>query len=191
MRKKNVYIIAGPNGSGKTTFAKKFLPDYAKCQNFVNADLIAQGLSPFSPRVAAMKAGKLVLEQIHTLAKKNVDFAFETTLAGKSYVHFFKDLKTKNYSIHLFFLWIPDAELALARIRDRVADGGHDVPATDVRRRFYRGLFNLFKFYMPLLNSWILFNNSNATPSIIAWARDDNLVIIDKDLFEKISKVAQ
>jgi predicted ABC-type ATPase len=121
---KNVYIIAGPNGSGKTTFARKFLPDYAKCKNFVNADLIAQGLSPFSPRSAAIKAGRLVLEQIHSLAGRNAEFAFETTLSGKAYLTFLKALKEKGYTISLFFLWIPNSELALVRIKDRVAEGG-------------------------------------------------------------------
>ena len=96
MKHKNVYIIAGPNGSGKTTFANKFLPYYAKCSNFVNADLIAKGLSPFVPRTAAIKAGRLVLEQIRSLADKNVDFAFETTLSGKSYLRFIAELKKKN-----------------------------------------------------------------------------------------------
>jgi len=100
MKNKNVYIIAGPNGSGKTTFAKKFLQDYVKCPNFVNADLIAQGLSPFSPRSAAIKAGKLVLSQIHEFAKTEVDFAFESTLAGKSYVNLLKELKSKGYKLH-------------------------------------------------------------------------------------------
>lgn len=101
---KNVYIIAGPNGSGKTTFAKKFLPDYVKCQNFVNADLIAQGLSPFSPSSSAIKAGKLVLQQIREFARRDVDFAFETTLSGKAYIRLFKDLKKRTYRLHLFFL---------------------------------------------------------------------------------------
>jgi predicted ABC-type ATPase len=186
--KKNIYIIAGSNGSGKTTFARKFLPDYAKCTNFVNADLIAQGLSPFSPRIAAMKAGRLVLEQIHNLADKNSDFAFETTLAGKSYVSFLKNLKHRGYFIRLFFLWIPNPELALARIKDRVAEGGHDVPAADVRRRFSRGIYNLFKLYRPILDSWMLFDNSRATPSLIVKEKYNKLVIIDEHLFDRIIK---
>lgn len=103
MKIRNVYIIAGPNGSGKTTFANKFLPGYAKCSNFVNADLIARGLSPFSPQSAAIKAGRLVLEQIHNLARKNVDFAFETTLSGKSYTRLLTILKKRGYVINLFF----------------------------------------------------------------------------------------
>lgn len=103
MKNKNVYIIAGPNGSGKTTFAGEFLPEYVKCVNFVNADLIAQGLAPFGPQAAAIKAGKLVLEQIYEYARRGVDFAFETTLSGKSYVGLLAKLKAKGYSLHLFF----------------------------------------------------------------------------------------
>ena len=188
---KNVYIIAGPNGAGKTTFARKFLPDYAKCPNFVNADLIAQGLSPFSPRAAAIKAGRLVLEQVRNLAEKNVDFAFETTLSGKSYISFLEALKNKGYTINLFFLWIPNSELALSRIKDRVATGGHDVSAVDVKRRFHRGLYNFFKHYKPLADTWLLFNNADATPQLIARERNGKAEIIDKELFEKITKIAR
>ena len=187
MGTKNAYMIAGPNGSGKTTFAKKFLPEYAKCTNFVNADLIAQGLSPFSPRVAAMKAGRLVLGQIRDFAERNIDFAFETTLAGKSYVLLLKELKKKGYDLHLFFLWIPSPELALARIKERVAEGGHDVPVQDVRRRFQRGMQNLFKLYKPLLDSWMLFDNAGSIPKLIAEERNDRPSILDKDLYDKIT----
>ena len=186
MKNKNVYIIAGPNGSGKTTFAKKFLPDYAKCPNFINADLIAQGLSPFSPSRVAIKAGKLVLSQIRDYIKSNVDFAFESTLAGKLYVNLFKELKKKGYKLHLFFLWVPDAELAIVRIKDRVAEGGHNVPAEDVRRRFKRSISNFFKLYRPLLDSWMLFNNISAKPILIAKKNNGDIDIIEKELFEKI-----
>ncbi|MDD5464947.1 MAG: zeta toxin family protein [Candidatus Omnitrophica bacterium] len=188
MKTKNVYIIAGPNGSGKTTFANEFLPEYAKCQNFVNADLIAQGLSPFSPRAAAIKAGRLVLEQIRSLAEKNVDFAFETTLSGKSYVRLLTSLKNKGYTINLFFLWIPNAEFALGRIKDRVASGGHDVLAADVKRRFNRGIYNFFKYYKPLSDTWLLFNNADAIPRLIAREKDGKTDIIDKEMYEKIIK---
>jgi len=186
---RNVYIIAGSNGSGKTTFAKRFLPDYAGCRNFVNSDLIAQGLSPFSPQVVAMKAGRLVLEQINDLARKGLDFGFETTLAGKFYINRLKDLKQNGYSLHLFFLWVPTVELAIARIKDRVAEGGHNVPAQDVRRRFSRGIYNFIKFYRPLLDSWMLLNNSSTTPSLIAKEKENHLTIIDKNLFRDISKM--
>ena len=161
MKNKNIYVIAGPNGSGKTTFAMMFLPEYAKCPNFVNADLIAQGLAPFGPRAAAIKAGKLVLQQIREYAARGIDFSFETTLSGKSYVSLLTDLKAKGYSLHLFFLWIPTPELAIARIKERVAEGGHYVPAEDVRRRFVRGISNFSALYEPLFDSWMLFDNSN------------------------------
>ena len=144
MKNKAVYIIAGPNGSGKTTFAQLFLPDYVQCPNFVNADLIAKGLAPFGPPAAAIKAGKLVLQQIHDYARRGADFAFETTLSGKSYASLLTELKSKGYALHLFFLWIPSPELAIARIKDRVAEGGHNVPVEDVRRRFIRGIHNFF-----------------------------------------------
>ncbi|MDD5692161.1 MAG: zeta toxin family protein [Candidatus Omnitrophica bacterium] len=189
MKNKNVYIIAGPNGSGKTTFATMFLPDYVKCPNFVNADLIAQGLAPFEPRNAAIKAGRLVLQQIWEFSRRGVDFGFETTLSGKSYVSLLSDLRANGYSLHLFFLWIPSPELALARIKERVADGGHDVPADDVRRRFRRGISNFFNLYEQLLDSWMLFDNSKARPVLIAKRRNGRVEIIDETLFALIRKM--
>jgi len=191
MAKKNVYIIAGPNGSGKTTFAKLFLPDYVNCPNFVNADLIAQGLAPFGPQAAAIKAGKLVLQQIENYANRGIDFAFETTLSGKSYANFLARLKNKGHALHLFFLWIPSPDLAIARIKDRVVEGGHHVPAEDVRRRFVRGIRNFFKLYESMLDSWILFDNSKARPRLIAKKRNGHNEIIDKELFVKIQKAAR
>ena len=185
---KDVYIIAGPNGSGKTTFANKFLPDYAKCRNFINADLIAQGLSPFSPSNAAIKAGKLVLSQIHEFAKDGVDFAFESTLAGKLYVNLFRELKAKGYRLHLFFLWISDADLAIARIKDRVAEGGHNVPVKDIKRCFKRSIYNFFKLYRSLLDSWMFFNNDGSIPDLIAKGENGRVSVIDKKLFEGIKK---
>ena len=191
MKHKNVYIIAGPNGSGKTTFAKLFLPDYVRCPNFVNADLIALGLAPFEPRAAAMKAGKLVLQQINQYAKRGVDFAFETTLSGKSYANLLALLKKMGYSLHLFFLWIPSAELAIARIRDRVAEGGHYVPAEDVRRRFARGLSNFSALYEPLVDSWMLFDNSKSRPILIAKRKNGHTEIVNEGLFATIQKIAR
>lgn len=191
MKNKNVYIIAGPNGSGKTTFARKFLPLYAHCENFINADLIAQGLSPFSPSVASMKAGRLVLQEIQNFSARGLDFAFETTLSGKAYISLLKELKSKGYRINLFFLWIPSVDLALGRIKDRVASGGHDVPAIDVKRRFRRSAFNFLNFYRSLLDSWYLFDNSTAAHSLVAKEKDGKLSIMDTDLFTKILKVVE
>ena len=188
MKNKNLYIIAGPNGSGKTTFARKFLPDHAECTHFINADLIAQGLSPFSPVVAAMKAGRLVLKEIQELSGKGISFAFETTLSGKTYLSLIKSLKNTGYQIHLFFLWIPSPNLALERIKERVASGGHDVPAADVRRRFRRSVDNFFKVYESYLDSWMLFDNSEETPRLVAEKASGKLSIKDTELFSKISK---
>jgi predicted ABC-type ATPase len=146
-RRPNLYIIAGPNGAGKTTFARKFLPQYAECLEFVNADLIAGGLSPFAPERAAILGGRLMLEQIHSLAERGLDFGFETTLSGKTYVKLLRDMKKRGYLIHILFLWIINVELALERIQLRVRNGGHHIPETIVRRRFSRSLSNFFRFY--------------------------------------------
>ncbi|UCB57755.1 MAG: zeta toxin family protein [Candidatus Omnitrophota bacterium] len=182
----NLYIIAGPNGAGKTTFAKEFLPKYAQCKNFVNADLIAQGLAPFNSRSVEIKAGKILLRQIHELAQKCEDFSFETTLSGKSYLPFLKKLKKQGYYIHLFFLWIPNVELALKRIRERVANGGHNIPSKDVRRRFSRSINNFVNYYKPLLDMWMIFDNSAVPPHLIAKAQSSKLEILDENLFNKI-----
>ena len=186
--KPNLYIIAGPNGSGKTTFVQKFLPYYAECLNFVNADLIASGLSPFSPEIAAIKAGKIMLEQINDYGKKGSDFAFETTLSGKTYIKLLNDLKNKGYKIHLYFLWVRDVELSIERVAERVRMGGHDVSLHVIRRRFSRGLSNLFNAYRPLLDSWIMFDNSTDEPRIIAHEKDGILTVIDGNLFDTLYK---
>jgi predicted ABC-type ATPase len=149
----SLYIVAGPNGAGKTTFAREFLPNYVECLEFVNADLIASGLSPFSPERAAMRAGRLMLERIHFLADRATDFGFETTLSGKSYVRLLKDLKSRGYRIYLYFLWVDNVDIALERVAERVQRGGHNVPENIVRRRFNRGLPNLFIFIVRFWTS--------------------------------------
>ncbi len=188
-RRPNLYIIAGPNGAGKTTFARRFLPDYAKCLEFVNVDLIASGLSPFDPERAALKAGRIMLEQIHSLGDRGLDFGFETTLSGKSYLRLLNELKQrKGYNIHLFFLWISSVKLALDRIELRVQQGGHNIPGAVVRRRFDRGVSNFFHFYRPLADRWIIFNNSADVPEVIAFEESGKLEIADPDLFGLLSK---
>ena len=183
-RRPNLYIIAGPNGAGKTTFAKKFLPDYVKCLEFVNVDLIAGGLSPFEPEKAALRAGRVMLEQIHSLGNQGHDFGFETTLSGKSYVRLINELKLKKgYTIHLFFLWIASVKLALERIELRVRQGGHNILEAIVRRRFDRGPSNFFQFYQPIVDRWIIFDNSGDVPEVTAFEESGKLEIVDSDRF--------
>jgi len=184
----NLYIVAGPNGAGKTTFAREFLPNYAECLEFVNADLIAGGLAPFYPERAAIRAGRLMLEQIRLLAGQEQDFGFETTLAGKSYIRLLAGLKTRGYRIHLYFLWIKNVEIAIERIAARVQRGGHSVPEDIVRRRFQRGLTNFFNLYRPLLDFWIIFDNSTEIPSVIAYEELGKENIIDPQLYKKLSE---
>lgn len=184
----HLYIIAGPNGAGKTTFAREFLPHYAECYEFINADLIAEGLSPFAATTAAFRAGRLMLEQIRLLGQRRLDFAFETTLSGKSYLPLLQKLKKEGYSLHLFYLWLPSVDLALARVADRVRLGGHNVPEAIVRRRFSKGLRNLFQLYRPLLNSWVILDNSTAAPRIIAGEDSGKLRIQNKEIYAMLSK---
>ena len=185
-RKPNCYIVAGSNGAGKTTFATEFLPRYADCVNFINPDLIAGGLSPFDPGAALARAGRLVLEWIKEMSKARTDFAFETTLSGRSYVRVIRELRTVGYRIHMFYLWIPGPELGLARIRDRVEEGGHDVPARDVRRRYGRTLTNLFTMYRPLVDLLQVFDNSRQTPRLIFMDEAGKTAVYDDMLYEQM-----
>jgi predicted ABC-type ATPase len=142
MSDKRLLIIAGPNGAGKTTFAQEFLPGEAECLHFVNADLIAAGLSPFSPEAAAVQAGRIMLAQIHQHVLREEGFAFETTLSGRIYSRLIPEWQGRGYTIKLFFLQLPTPEMAIARVRQRVAAGGHNVPEGVIRRRFAAGLAN-------------------------------------------------
>lgn len=182
----NCYIVAGSNGAGKTTFATRFLPHYADCVNFINPDLIARGLSPFDPDAALARAGRLVLESIQDASKSHADFAFETTLSGRSYVRVIRDLRARGYRIHMFYLWIPSAQLALSRIRDRTESGGHNVPEADVRRRFGRTVTNLFTLYRPLVDLLQVFDNSMANPRLIFMDEGGKTTVYDDMLYRQM-----
>jgi len=153
-------IIAGPNGAGKTTFAREFLPREARIVRFVNADLIAAGLSPLKPELAAMSAGRLLLSELDRLAAARVDFAFESTLSGLTYAARMKEWKQAGYRIEIIFLRMASVRLALRRIADRVRQGGHAVPEVDVRRRFQRGWANFQTTYRALADVWAVYDNS-------------------------------
>ena len=183
-RSPTVYVIAGPNGAGKTRFATDFLPEFVQCREFVNADLIAAGLSPFAPESQAMRAGRLLLIRIKELAEARQDFGFETTLAGRAYVRLISELRQSGCEVILFFLWLPTAEMAMARVAGRVRQGGHDVPETTITRRFHAGLRNFFKLYAPLVNSWCLYNGSQLPPELIADCIDGIVRVHQLDSYE-------
>jgi predicted ABC-type ATPase len=182
-----VYIIAGPNGAGKTTFATEYLPDFVQCREFVNADLIAAGLSPFAPETQAMRAGRLLLTRIKELSTAHRNFGFETTLAGRSYVKVLSDLKTARYRLVLFFLWLPSADLAVARVANRVRQGGHGIPEGTIRRRFNAGLRNLFDSYRRLMDDLWLYDASESPPSLVAHESNGVRKLYQPNLYQSIA----
>ncbi len=168
MGNKRIIIIAGPNGAGKTTFATEFLPREADCPIFVNADLIAKGLSPFHPELVAIRSGRIMLEQIHDYAERGENFAFETTLSGLGYAGMIPRWRETGYRVKLFFLQLPTPEMAIARVRQRVLEGGHDVPEAVIRRRFDKGWHRFQHLYRELVDEWALYDNSGGTPVLLA-----------------------
>lgn len=161
-------IIAGPNGAGKTTFAREFLPVEAHCPVFVNADLIAAGLSPFAPEAAAIKAGRIMLAEIDDHVAHRRSFALETTLSGRAYAAKVQHWRSLSYQVNLYFLQLPTAEMAIERVRLRVAQGGHHIPAEVVRRRFAAGLQQFETTYKPIVNAWFLYDNQHRQPTLLA-----------------------
>jgi len=159
MAKPTIYLIAGCNGAGKTTFAMEFLPHEVKCLRFYNADEIARGLSPLDPSAGAIRAGRVLLNEIRDSLDRHETFALESTLSGKTYVRIFKRALTSGYDLELHYLWLSNVEQAIARVRRRVRMGGHDVPTGDIRRRFKRSLAHLVDDYLPLATRWALWDN--------------------------------
>ncbi len=164
---KKIIIIAGPNGAGKTTFAEEFLPKEANCPIFVNADLIAAGLAPFDPERAVIKAGRLMLEEIFEHVEQKESFAFETTLSGRSYARLIPSWRLEGFIVKLFFLRLDSPDLAIARVQQRVKEGGHNVPELIIRRRFDAGLRNFKTIYKPIVNEWVLYDNSGSAPLLL------------------------
>ena len=170
---KKIIIIAGPNGAGKTTFARAFLPAEAQCPRFINADLIAAGLSPFLPETAAFKAGRLMLQEIASCAEHGESFAFETTLSGLVYLRHIRDWRELGYHVSLFFLRLPSADMAIARVAERVRQGGHNIPEFAIRRRFDSGRKNFENRYRDAVDAWALYDNSGNEPVLIEWGEQE------------------
>ena len=167
MAEKRIIIVAGPNGAGKTTFAREYLPQEADCPTFVNADLIAEGLSPFGPDVAAIRSGRVMLSEIRRHALAGRSFAFETTLSGRGYVRKIRRWRTDGYHVALLFLSLPSPEDAINRVAERVRQGGHDVPEHVIQRRFASGWTNFREVYGHEVDEWFLYDNSGSVPVLI------------------------
>ena len=163
-----IYVIAGCNGAGKTTFARQFLPHEVKCLNFLNADLIAQGLSPLDTGAAALKAGRILLAEFRLFVAKKQTFAFESTLSGRTYIGLLQQAKLAGFQIYLHYLWLPNPTMAIARVRDRVKIGGHHVPAADIRRRYGRSLLHFVNDFAPLADRWAVWDNQTSPPILMA-----------------------
>lgn len=165
-----VIIIAGPNGAGKTTFAREFLPVDAACPVFVNADLIAAGLAPFAPEDAAVQAGRVMLQELARHFTARQSFAFETTLSGRAYLHHIRQWQSVGYRVKLIFLQLDSAEEAIARVAQRVRQGGHDIPEATIRRRFIAGRANFERLYAPQVDAWALYDNAGPQPVLLDWS---------------------
>ena len=186
---KRLYIIAGCNGAGKTTAAYKLLPETLECREFVNADEIAHGLSPFNPESMAIQAGKLMVRRIDELLAADGSFAIETTLSTRSYVNLILQAQKKGYLVSLLFFWIESPEMAEMRVAMRVAEGGHNIPKNVIHRRYRSGLHNLFKLYIPCVDYWVIYDNSSLRRTTIAEGGIRmKETVYDIDNYDKIRK---
>lgn len=189
MKDKNLYIIAGCNGAGKTTASFTILPEILDCKEFVNADEIAKGLSPFQPEKVAFEAGRIMLKRIDELFEENENFAFETTLATKIYKQKIISARELGYNVTLLFFWLKNTELAKERVKTRVKEGGHNIPEELIERRYYRGINNLFEIYLPMVDQALIFDNSEGRPIIIAEKNDEGIMVIENARFTELKKL--
>ncbi|MBK9981801.1 MAG: zeta toxin family protein [Saprospiraceae bacterium] len=180
----NLYIIAGCNGAGKTTASFVVLPELLGCREFINADEIAKGISPFNPESVAITSGKIMLERIHFLLEEEVDFGFETTLSSKGLVEIITKAKQFNYRICIVVFWLNTVQLALDRVAERVSEGGHNISNETITRRYARGIRNFKNTYQELVNSWLIIDNSNTHFEIISKFNDGQLTIYNENLFQ-------
>lgn len=186
----NLYIIAGCNGAGKTTASYTILPEILDCKEFVNADNIAAGLSPFNPERVALEAGRIMLSRIHDLLEERADFAFETTLSTRSYVSLIKDAKEKGYDVTLLYLWLDSPDHAIKRVAKRVAKGGHHIPDDVVKRRYYRGIKNLIQLYTPLCDKWLVFDNMDVEPQVVAKHDEFGEAVLNDEIWSIIKQLS-
>ncbi len=190
MADKNLYIIAGCNGAGKTTASFTILPEIILCKEFVNADEIAKGLSPFQPEKVAFEAGRIMLNRINDLLINNESFAFETTLSTKSYKNKVLEAKQNGYTVTLLFFWLQSIELAKERVKTRVMEGGHNIPPDVIERRYIKGIKNLFDIYLPIVNGAFIFDNSNGKHELLAQKTvDEKLTIINNIKFNQLKEL--
>ena len=183
---KRLFIISGCNGAGKTTASYTILPEILNCEEFVNADEIAKGLSPFNPESAAIQAGRLMLERINNLISKGKDFAFETTLATKSYKNFVIEAKDKGYHVTLLFFWLRTLDLAVKRVETRVKEGGHNIPEDVIRRQYDNGLRNFYKIFEPIVDEWMFIDNSGEPYEIIAHKNTESSLIKNSERWNEL-----
>ena len=188
MQQPNLYIIAGPNGAGKTTASFNLLPEVLHCPNFVNADEIARGLSPFAPELVAFQAGRIMLQRIDELLTQKVDFAIETTLATRSYVNLVHRAQDLGYKVHLIFFFLENEEQAIRRVAQRVSMGGHNIPEDDIRRRFKRGIYNLLHLYLPICDGVLVYNNVMTPAKLVARKRTkfDEIEIVESNMWNQL-----
>ena len=183
----NLYIISGCNGAGKTTASFTLLPAMLDCKEFVNADEIAKGISPFQPDSVSLQAGRIMIERIEELLNSGVDFAFETTLTTLSYVNTIKNAKEKGYSVTLLYFWLNDVDLAIERVKTRVSEGGHNIPEEVIRRRYFRGVYNLTNKFIDICDYWIVINNSSRPFTFIAEGQSSlEIKVHDTIIWEQI-----
>lgn len=184
---KNLYIISGCNGAGKTTASFTVLPEILQCREFVNADEIAKGLSPFNPESVAIEAGRLMLQRIDELLERNETFSIETTLATRSYINLVRRAQAKGYRVHLIFFWLETPELAVQRVAERVRKGGHNILMEVIHRRYVTGIRNLFKFFMAEVDLWMIYDNSRTPRTFVAkGGRATEVEIISETIYNKI-----
>ena len=183
-----LYIISGCNGAGKTTTSFTLLPDIMDCKEFVNADEIAKGLSPFQPEKAAIDAGRIMINRMENLLNRGEDFAIETTLATKSYSEFIQRAHQKDYKVTLIYFWLNSVDLAIERVKARVAAGGHNIPENTIRRRYVSGNKNLSEIYLHICDEWLIIDNSTVPPEVVAnKGKDEKPTINNPELFKIIT----